>query len=111
MKTQQELAAAQERFAQDLRVVLSNVEQMLLAKNRKYGDAALAPLRILSKSSPSEQIRIRMDDKLSRLMSGQNDEDEDVMKDLLGYLLLDQIAKYREQTGLMQSEIGLSLTR
>lgn len=68
---------------------------MLIEKNRKYGDSALHPTRIFSKLSPVEQINIRIDDKLSRVLSGQNDEDEDIDLDLIGYLFLRIIAKRR----------------
>lgn len=69
------------------------VADLLIEKNRKYGNSALNPARIFSKASPVEQIRVRIDDKLSRLRSAQGDEDEDVVMDLLGYLILYRIAK------------------
>ena len=72
----------------------AEIEEMLIEKNRKYGDSALKPMRLMSKSDPEEQINVRIDDKLSRLFSGQLDEDEDVIKDLIGYFILKLI--YRE---------------
>jgi hypothetical protein len=66
--------------------------EMLIAKNRAYGDAALNPVRIFSKASPDEQIRVRLDDKLSRLARG-SDAGEDVVLDLLGYLVLLRISR------------------
>jgi len=66
---------------------------MLLEKNRKYGNSALEPIRIFSKADSIEQIKVRIDDKLNRLLSGQMDEDEDVCLDLIGYLILLMIAK------------------
>lgn len=69
------------------------IKELLLEKNRKYGNAALEPRRIFSKADPVEQIKVRLDDKLSRLYSGALDEDEDVVKDLIGYLVLLRIAK------------------
>lgn len=68
------------------------IKALLLEKNRKYGNAALAPLQIFSKCSPSEQIKVRLDDKLNRIMNRQDDEDEDVEWDLLGYLILKRVA-------------------
>jgi hypothetical protein len=68
--------------------VLDTIEGMLIDKNRKYGDSALNPVRIFSKASPVEQIRVRIDDKLSRVASGQLDDEEDVIDDLIGYLVL-----------------------
>jgi len=64
---------------------------MLISKNKKYGNSALEPKRIFSKASAEEQLLVRIDDKLSR-MSNQ-DEDEDVIEDLLGYLVLLKIAR------------------
>lgn len=86
---------AQQIFANDLGEVLHNIQEMLLAKNRKYGDAALNPNQTFSNASSIELINVRMDDKLSRIRNRQNDEDEDVELDLIGYLLLKQIAKKR----------------
>ena len=69
------------------------LRDFLHEKNRKYGNSALDPVRILSKASPVEQILVRIDDKLSRLRSGQTDDTEDVEWDLLGYLLLLRVAR------------------
>ncbi len=68
------------------------LKNMLIEKNRKYGDSALNPKRIFSRSSAVEQIKVRIDDKLSRLSNQQPDEDEDVVSDLLGYLILLKVA-------------------
>lgn len=63
------------------------VKSMLLVKNKAYGSSALDPLRIFSKASTEEQIRVRIDDKLSRLARGAA-AGEDVESDLIGYLVL-----------------------
>jgi hypothetical protein len=65
---------------------------LLLEKNRKYGDSALNPVRIFSKASVLEQLKVRMDDKLSRLRNAADDEDEDPTTDLIGYLILYKVA-------------------
>lgn len=59
----------------------------LCEKNESYGNSAFDPTRIFSKCDPIEQINVRIDDKLSRMMRG-NDFGEDVEQDLLGYLIL-----------------------
>lgn len=69
--------------------------EMLLAKNRAYGNSALEPLRVFSKSSTEEQILVRLDDKLSRLARGSGKETEDVISDILGYLILLRVARAR----------------
>lgn len=65
---------------------------MLVEKNRAYGDSALDPVRVFSKADTMEQIRVRIDDKLSRLARGSA-AGEDVEMDLLGDLILLRIAR------------------
>ena len=81
----------------DIATVCDEVKELLLEKNRKYGDSALNPVRVFSKSDPLEQIRVRLDDKLSRLRNQQDDEDEDVIADLTGYLILYQVARKQQR--------------
>lgn len=66
------------------------IKTMLLKKNEAYGDSALKPVRVFSKSDADEQIKVRIDDKLNRLMQGKDilESDNDVIKDLIGYLIL-----------------------
>lgn len=68
---------------------------LLVAKNRQYGDSALQPLRLFSRADAVEQLRVRIDDKLSRIRSSQADDTEDTELDLLGYLVLLRIARKR----------------
>ncbi len=79
----------QERIAEEC----DRIKEMLLEKNRKYGNSALEPMRVFSMASPVEQLNVRIDDKLSRLRAAQADEDEDVEMDLIGYLILKRAAK------------------
>ena len=68
---------------------LDSIQQMLLRKNALYQNSALKPVRIFSKSSPEEQLLTRLDDKLSRLLSTSAEfDDEDVIDDIIGYLVL-----------------------
>lgn len=82
-----------EEFKEVLDQVLSDVRTMLIDKNRKYGNSVIEPRRIFSRASPLEQINVRIDDKLSRMSNQQADDDEDVANDLLGYLVIREIAK------------------
>jgi hypothetical protein len=67
---------------------------LLLSKNSRYGDSALTPIRIFSQADPVEQLRVRVDDKLSRIARGNlNLDDEDTIMDLAGYLILLMIAR------------------
>ena len=76
----------------DIASTCDELKQLLLEKNRKYGDSALNPVRIFSKASTLEQLKVRMDDKLSRLRNAQDDDDEDPVTDLIGYLVLYKVA-------------------
>jgi hypothetical protein len=83
-------------FAQLLDEELACVREMLLAKNTSYGNSALDPVRIFSSADTAEQLRVRLDDKLSRLMRGRSQgalASEDTVMDLLGYLVLLRIAE------------------
>lgn len=83
-------------FKRDLEEVLNEIKELLLAKNESYGDAALNPVRIFSKASATEQLKVRLDDKLSRLARGREDLIiEDVLLDFTGYLVLYKIAELR----------------
>jgi hypothetical protein len=81
----------------DICAVCDEIRELLLEKNRKYGDSALNPVRIFSKASTTEQLKVRLDDKLSRLRNAQDDEDEDVVSDLIGYLILFKIAQLQNR--------------
>lgn len=63
------------------------LKEMLIAKNKAYGNSALEPVRVFSKAPIDEQIRVRLDDKLSRLSRGSA-AGEDVEADIMGYLVL-----------------------
>jgi hypothetical protein len=81
----------------DICTVCDELKELLLQKNKRYGDSALSPIRVFSKSDNLEQIRVRLDDKLSRLRNAQDDEDEDVVTDLIGYLVLYKVALARDK--------------
>lgn len=80
-------------FRDRVHKVLSGLEDLLVAKNEAYGNSALDPVNIFSKSSAVEQIKVRIDDKLSRLYHGKEYGDEDTITDLMGYLTLLRIAE------------------
>jgi len=65
----------------------------LIKKNRAYGNSALNPCRIVSKANTLEQLYVRIDDKLNRLMNGSDYPGDNDIQDLIGYLILLQVAK------------------
>lgn len=81
-------------------VICDEVKELLIEKNKKYGDSALNPSRIFSKANAVEQILVRIDDKLNRIQKGAGllANDEDVIMDLMGYLVLLKIALKRDST-------------
>ena len=91
------------QFEIELDKVLGELKNLLLEKNKNYGDAALNPVRIFSKASPTEQIKIRIDDKISRLARGK-EAGEDVYQDLMGYLVLLKIAQIRAKESINQKD-------
>jgi hypothetical protein len=81
-----------------IKKVLVDVGEVLIRKNKAYGDSALNPLQVFSKSDPLEAIRVRIDDKLSRIArSGIGFDEEDTITDLIGYLVLLKVAMHEEQ--------------
>lgn len=87
------------RVFTDSQVLIAQVcdeyKEFLIAKNLQYGDSAIHPVRIFSKATDEEQLLVRIDDKLSRLVRGNDsmEPDEDIMNDLLGYWILLQVVR------------------
>ena len=75
--------------------ICDDIRDLLLKKNQAYGNSALEPIRVFSKANSCEQILVRIDDKLNRIKQGANilSEDEDVLQDLIGYLILLKVWK------------------
>jgi hypothetical protein len=79
----------------DIARVSDQVKELLISKNRSYGDSSLHPSRIFSKADNVEQLLVRIDDKLSRIQNGHDWPGDNEIDDLLGYLILLKIAKER----------------
>ena len=72
------------------------IAHMLIKKNIAYGNSALDPVRIFSRADAREQLHVRIDDKLSRIMKGTSYVGDNDIEDLIGYLVLLKIAKAKE---------------
>jgi hypothetical protein len=72
------------------------IAHMLIKKNIAYGNSALEPVRIFSRADAREQLHVRIDDKLSRIMKGTSYVGDNDIDDLIGYLVLLKIAKAKE---------------
>jgi len=83
-------------FHEQVYKVLGDIQEMLIAKNQKYGNSALEPLGVFSNLSAKEGLMVRIDDKLKRIKNGSLDkDDEDVVNDLIGYLVLLKILDFK----------------
>jgi hypothetical protein len=80
----------------DICTVCDEIKELLLEKNRLYGDSATNPVRIFSKADPIAQLETRMDDKLSRIRNMDPENSEDSYLDLLGYLILHRVARMQQ---------------
>lgn len=72
---------------EDIATLFNNFKEFLLEKNRRYGDSAIQPVHIFSKVSAEDQIKNRLDDKLSRIMNSDKLRKNDCA-DVLGYTVL-----------------------
>ena len=78
--------------------VCEDIKELLLKKNRDYGDSALNPKNVFSQGDVFESLGSRIDDKLMRIQNvGVNDETEDTVSDLIGYLILYKVAMIMEK--------------
>ena len=64
------------------------ITKFLLEKNIAYGNSAIKPVRIFSKANAEEQLLVRIDDKLNRIINNQSYSGDDDVLDLVGYLIL-----------------------
>jgi hypothetical protein len=86
-------------FSANVSKVLLEIRDLLIAKNKKYGNSALEPLGVFSQLSAKEGLLVRIDDKLKRIKNGSLDkDDEDVINDLIGYLVLLKIHANQESS-------------
>jgi hypothetical protein len=91
-----ETTSMTKRTQNSIKWTCNEIRDLLLAKNKSYGDSAIEPDNIFSKLDNAQAICARIDDKLSRIKNkGLDDETEDTLDDLIGYLILLKIARER----------------
>ena len=84
--------------------ICESMKNLLLEKNKNYGDSATNPANVFSSGSAVDSICARIDDKLMRIQNkGINDKTEDTVSDLIGYLILLKVAIYKEKHGEYQA--------
>ncbi len=90
----------------EIAMQILEIGTMLLEKNKKYGSSATKPTRVFSKLPPLEGIKIRMDDKISRIKAGAADDDEDPILDLAGYCILYMVAHKQQSNENLDEKLG-----
>jgi hypothetical protein len=73
--------------------VCHEIAHMLIEKNISYGNSALEPARIFSTADSTEQLKVRIDDKLNRVKNNQGYAGDNDIDDLIGYLVLYKIVR------------------
>lgn len=82
----------------DIVRICDNTKELLIKKNKAYGDSALNPLGVFGNGDAVTSLGARMDDKLMRLKSlGINKNSVDTLYDLHGYITLLIIALERKE--------------
>ena len=86
--------------------IVVKVVNLLVEKNEQYGDSAFDPMRFFSDLGPDAGLRVRIDDKLSRLLRGNDsiESDIDVIEDLIGYFVLLRLTM--EDKEIVKKDVG-----
>lgn len=71
----------------------NEIASFLIEKNNAYGNSVADPIMVFSKLDSSERIKVRLDDKISRLARGNEYGNEDTFLDIIGYLILERAIK------------------
>ena len=82
-----------------IKLTMARIEELLISKNLQYGDSVMEPIGLFAKGNAEDLVRVRIDDKLSRLKSGDDsiESDVDIVEDLIGYLVLLRIIMERNE--------------
>ena len=78
-------------FAEAAKTITSSMYKVLVEKNKRYGNSALDPLEGI-KYTPEDGIKIRLTDKVKRIINSDNLRKNDIF-DVIGYLILLSVAK------------------
>ncbi len=81
-----------EETKQKIIKIYDGLKALQLIKNDRYNDSALKPIAIFSKTSSNEQIKCRLDDKISRVKNSSELRKNDCA-DIIGYVVLLMISE------------------
>ena len=100
---------------QKIKDILSGMTDLLLYKNRKYGDSAIHPKKIFYKGDSTNSILIRLDDKIGRVMSNTEEKPRvNDVSDIIGYCTLllvsmgitsEDLKKFMDQEKVMVASV------
>lgn len=68
--------------------IVDAIKNLLLEKNKRYGNSALNPQNIFYKGDSTQSIEIRLDDKLSRIKNNNGNLRVNDVSDIIGYCVL-----------------------
>lgn len=68
--------------------IVDAIKNLLLEKNKRYGDSALNPQNVFYKGNATQSIEIRLDDKLSRIKNNNGNLRVNDISDIIGYCVL-----------------------
>lgn len=78
--------------------ILNKLKDLLAAKNKAYGNSALAETNLFCNLSPLQLLEGQIEHKLRRLKTlGPKGDTEDTLMDLMGYLTLYAVAVNRSK--------------
>jgi len=81
------MSSSEKNTAWKIAKITDGMKELLLEKNKRYGDAALNPSNVFSKEDAANSIMVRIDDKINRIKNSKELRKNDV-SDLMGYLVL-----------------------
>jgi len=87
-------------MGEETSIVTSKIFDVVIEKNKRYGDSALSPINLFSKLDNTSSILIRLDDKISRIKNADELRMNDIT-DVMGYLILYILSdpEYKEYVG------------
>ena len=71
-----------------IRNLCDKISEILIYKNKKYGNSAIEPNGIFYKGNARDSILIRLDDKIGRIKNNNGELRTNDIVDIIGYLIL-----------------------
>ena len=84
--------------------ITTSIKNVLLEKNKRYGNSALAPINVFYKGDATDSICIRLDDKLSLIKNSRELRKNDLY-DLLGYCILYLISVNKDDNKTFEQKV------